>query len=254
MLSCHALTLSVPGRVLCRELTVAFEPGEVWAVLGRNGTGKSTLIHVLAGLAAPAGGTVELDGIALDRSAALVRARSVGVLLQIEDGTYWGSVAEYVLLGRYPHARAWTGYTRDDEAAAALALDAVGMAAYASRRYTTLSGGERQRVRIAQILAQDPRVLLLDEPLQHLDLAHQSHMVALIAARARKRRETAVMVLHEPLWIGRACTHALVFSGDGGAEAGTAEAMLTRERLERAYGCTLHEVTHGAGRSFVPGL
>ena len=254
MLRCIDLTLSVPGRVLCRSLSLTFEPGQVWAILGRNGTGKSTLIHALAGLHSPASGRVELNGAAMSRSSALARARSMGVLLQLEEGEYWGSAADYVLLGRYPHAGLWTGYTPDDLAAARGALDAVGMNDLAAHAYATLSGGERQRVRIAQILAQDPRVLLLDEPLQHLDLAHQAQVVSLIATRARERRDTALMVLHEPLWIGRACTHALILSGDGGAEAGPADVVLTRERLEQAYGCRLHEVVHGAGRSFVPAV
>lgn len=250
-LRCAELTLTVPGRVLCRDLSAAFEPGEVWAVLGRNGTGKSTLVHTLAGIAPPAGGRVELDGVTLSALAPRERARRVGVLLQIEDGTFWGSVVEYVLLGRFPHTPRWTGYAKEDLKLAHAALDAVGMRALGSRRYSTLSGGERQRARIAQILAQAPQIFLLDEPLQHLDLAHQAQILALMAARARAH-ETAVMVLHEPLWIGRACTHALIFGGDGTAEGGPAERLLTRERLEHAYGCRLQEVAHGAGRCFVP--
>ena len=250
-LTCVALTLAVPGRVLCRELSAAFEPGEVWAVLGRNGTGKSTLVHALAGIAAPAGGRVELDGVALSTLDPRERARRLGVLLQLEDGTFWGSVVEYVLLGRFPHAPRWTGYAKEDVEHAYAALDAVGMSAVASQRYATLSGGERQRARIAQILAQAPQIFLLDEPLQHLDLAHQAQILALMAGRARAKA-TAVMVLHEPLWIGRACTHALIFGGDGTVEGGPAAALLTRERLEHAYGCRLQEVAHGAGRCFVP--
>jgi iron complex transport system ATP-binding protein len=128
------------------------------------------------------------------------------------------------------------------------------MGTFAARRYTTLSGGERQRVRIAQILAQRPGIFLLDEPLQHLDLAHQALVLTLMGSRVREHRETAVMVLHEPLWIGRACTHALIFSGDGGVDAGPADALLTRERLEHAYGCSLREVAHGEGRCFVPNV
>ena len=250
-LRCAELTLAVPGRVLCRDLSAAFEPGEVWAVLGRNGTGKSTLVHTLAGIAAPAEGRVELDGVAVMALEARERARRVGVLLQLEEGTFWGSVVEYVLLGRFAHAPRWTGYAKEDLKHAHAALDAVGMSALGWQRYATLSGGERQRARIAQILAQAPQVFLLDEPLQHLDLAHQAQMLSLMAARARAR-ETAVMVLHEPLWIGRACTHALIFGGDGTVEGGPAERLLTRERLEHAYACRLQEVAHGAGRCFVP--
>ncbi|HEV7802039.1 MAG TPA: ABC transporter ATP-binding protein [Burkholderiales bacterium] len=252
MLRCVRLALSVPGRVLCRDVSVDFEPGQAWAVLGRNGTGKSTLIHVLAGLAAPAEGVVELGGSAVQAQPARARARALGVLLQIEHGTYWGSVGEYVLLGRFPHTRGWAGYSREDMDQAGAALDAVGMAGAIGQKFTTLSGGERQRVRIAQILAQNPQVFLLDEPLQHLDLAHQALVLGLIGARVRARRETAVMVLHEPLWIGRCCTHALILNGDGSTAAGSADQILTRERLEHAYGCRLREVGHGDGRSFVP--
>ena len=128
------------------------------------------------------------------------------------------------------------------------------MADYAQARYDTLSGGERQRVRIAQLLAQQPMLFLLDEPLQHLDLAHQALVLALMGERARERNETVVMVLHEPLWIGRACTHALVFSGDGTACSGPADDVLTRERLEQAYRCSLREITDSQGRSFVPNV
>lgn len=253
-LACVDVGLTVPGRVLCRGLDVRFEPGQVWAVLGRNGTGKSTLIHALAGLARPSTGRVELAGRALDRMGPMERARSVGVLLQLEEGAYWGSVFEYVLLGRFPHAAGWAGYTHEDREAAAGALEDMGMSGFAQRRLQSLSGGERQRVRIAQILAQRPNVFLMDEPLQHLDLAHQAHVLTLIASRVRDLDETAVMVLHEPLWIGRACTHALIFSGDGKVVGGVAADLLTRERLEHAYGCALSEVAHGEGRCFVPNV
>lgn len=252
MLRCTRLGLAVHERMLCRDLSVEFEPGQAWAILGRNGTGKSTLIHALAGLAAPAAGVVELRGVPVLEYDARVRACTLGVLLQMEGGTYWGTVEEYVLLGRFPHVQGWRGYGRADIDEARAALEAVGMADFAARQFATLSGGERQRVRIAQVLAQQPRLFLLDEPLQHLDLAHQAHVLNLIGARVRDRSETALMVLHEPLWIGRCCTHALILNGDGSADAGAAQDMLTRERLEHAYGCRLREVGHGDGRSFVP--
>lgn len=253
MLSCEGITLSVPGRVLCRGLSVTFGPGEVWAVLGRNGTGKSTLIHALAGLTRPAQGRLQLDGANLSALRPRERARAIGVLLQLEEGTYWGTVSEYVLLGRFAHLSPWHGYAAADVERGAAALEALGAAHLAPQPFSTLSGGERQRVRIAQVFAQEPHVFLLDEPLQHLDLAHQAHVVKLLSTRAREKDETVVMVMHEPLWIGRSCTHALVLTGEGVA-AGRAEEILTRERLEHAYGCRLREVSHVAGRSFVPDI
>jgi iron complex transport system ATP-binding protein len=254
MLSCEAVTLKVPGRVLCRNLSLRFGPGEVWAILGRNGTGKTTLIHALAGLSAPAAGRLLLDGRDLGALPPRERARAIGVLLQLEEGAYWGTAAEYVLLGRFSHASPWSGYSADDVAHARTALEALGVTALSEQPFGTLSGGERQRVRIAQLFAQAPRVLLLDEPLQHLDLAHQAQVLRLLAGRAREQAATAVMVMHEPLWIGRSCTHAVVLAGDGSAAAGAAGEILTRERLEHAYGCRLNEVPHGDGRSFVPDI
>jgi len=253
MLRCANLVLRVPGRTLCRNLDVTFEPGQVRAILGRNGTGKSTLLHTLAGLTPPAEGSVELelDGAVLPRQAR-VRSRALGVLLQIEEGTYWGTVAEYVLLGRYPHARAVAGYAREDFTQVQAALEAMRLLDLVQHRFATLSGGERQRARIAQIWAQHPRIYLLDEPLQHLDLAHQAHVLDLFAQRVREERATAIMVLHEPLWITRSCTHALILAGDTSAHGGEAREVLTRERLEHAYGCRLREVGDGAGRSFIP--
>jgi iron complex transport system ATP-binding protein len=252
MLRCIDLTLEVPGRVLCRSLSVSFGKGESWAVLGRNGTGKTTLLHALAGLRAPASGRVELDGRPIAAYSTRERAQRSGVLLQIEPGEYWGTAADYVVLGRHPHSAPLAGYTRADADAARAALDELAMGACAQRSFGTLSGGERQRVRVAQMLAQDAAVMLLDEPLQHLDLAHQAHVLKRVAARVRERLHTAIMVLHEPMWLGRCCTHALVLFGDGSAIAGPARETLTREHLERAYGCALTEIGSGTERCFLP--
>jgi iron complex transport system ATP-binding protein len=254
MLSCESVTLSVAGRVLCRDFSVRFGPAEVWAILGRNGTGKTTLIHALGGLSKPEAGRIALGECAVETLHARERARAIGVVMQMEEGAFWGTVEEYVLLGRFPHASPWSGYTARDVTRARTALEAVSLAALARRRFATLSGGERQRARIAQVLAQSPRIFLLDEPLQHLDVAHQAQVLALLALRARTNGETVVMVMHEPFWIGHSCTHAVVFAGDGTAAAGRADEILTRERLEHAYGCGLKQVLHGQGRSFVPDI
>jgi iron complex transport system ATP-binding protein len=251
-LSCAGLTLRVAGRVLMENFAVEFADGQIWAVLGRNGTGKSTLVHALAGLTKPSTGRIELDGAPLESLPPRDRARRLGILTQLEEGTFWGTVDEYVLLGRFPHANAWAGFGDEDVRVARAALAALRMSECAAQPYATLSGGERQRVRIAQILAQCAHIVLLDEPLQHLDLAHQAHVLDLVSSRVRDERHTAIMVLHEPLWIGSACTHAIVFTGDGKVEAGPAETLLTRERLERAYGCRLREIEHPRGRCFVP--
>jgi len=252
VLSCSHLTLAVPGRVLARDVGFEARPGEIWAVLGANGSGKTTLVHALGGLAPAPVGTVALDGAPLRAQAVRERAGLVGVLLQQEDAEFWGSALDYVLLGRFPRARTWFGWGREDEEAARAALAAVGLAHLAPRGYRTLSGGERQRARIAQLLAQDPRVFLLDEPLQHLDLRHQIAVLRLFGALAASRGKAVVMVLHDALWPARFCSHALLLHEAGRVESGAAAEMLSRERLERLYGCRLQEAGSGEERFFVP--
>lgn len=252
ILACRDVALEVPERILCRALSFTVSAGEVWAVLGKNGSGKTTLIHTVAGLQRQAAGTVMFDGAERDQCSGRQRARDIGVLLQHEEAEFWGSVLEYVLLGRFPHARSWFGWRREDEERALAALDAVSLASFAERRYATLSGGERQRARIAQLLAQAPRLLLLDEPLQHLDLRHQVGTLALFRDMARLQSRAVMMVLHDALWPARFCTHALLLYDDGKALAGPAREVLTRPHLERLYGCGLTEVEHDEGRYFVP--
>ncbi len=254
MLSCENLTLAVPGRVLCRGISFALGAGQLWAVLGKNGSGKTTLVHALAGLRRNAAHAVNLNGTALSSFTERQRAREIGVLLQQEDMDFWGSVLEYVLLGRFPHPRSWFGWRREDEASALAALEAVELAQLGGRGYLTLSGGERQRARIAQVLAQAPRIFLLDEPLQHLDLKHQARTLALFRRLAHEEACAVGMVLHDALWPARFCTHALLIYDDGRALAGPGREVLTRDNLERLYGCGLAELAQGEGRYFMPNV
>ena len=256
MLACKNLTLAVAGRTLCSDLELTVQPGDVWGVLGPNGSGKTTLLNALAGLAAPASGTVTIANEPLAAMNAIARARAVGVLPQHEESEFWGTALEYVSLGCFPNAPAWLGWQRDDEIVAHSALNQVGLAEFAARRYTTLSGGERQRVRFAQLLAQGPRYLLLDEPLQHLDLRYQMQMLGWVAALAQAHDQGdargVVMVLHDVLWPTRVCTHALLLDGAGGARAGVARDVLTQQNLETLFGCALQPAGDKPEAGFVP--
>lgn len=254
MLACNHITLAVAGRTLCRDLAFTVKPGEVWGVLGPNGGGKTTLLNVLAGLAVPARGSVTLDDQPLAAMSSVARARAVGVLPQHEESEFWGTALDYVSLGCFPQPHAWAawmGGQPDDDVTAHAALQRVGMAEFAARRYATLSGGERQRVRIAQLLAQSPRFLLLDEPLQHLDLRYQIQILDLMKAQAHddKPGRGVMMVLHDVLWPTRVCTHALLLDGAGGALAGVASEVLTQQNLESLFGCALSPADAGG---FVP--
>ena len=197
-------------------------------------------------------GAVFFRDTPLERFPGRALARSIGVLLQDEAQTFWGTVLEYVLLGRFPHAGSFAARAEDREAARQ-ALVLTGMAELSERPLATLSGGERQRVRIATLLAQAPQIYFLDEPLQHLDLPHQLAAMKLFRQLAQTGHGV-VMVLHEPLWASRFCDRALLLYDDGRAAGGAASALLTKNNLEDLYQCRLEELTTAHGNCYVPDL
>ena len=237
MLTVEALTLAVPGRTLLSGLSASFAPGQCWAVLGRNGSGKTTLLHALAGLSASHQGRVLLSGEPLAALPARQRARRIALLLQEEPDAFWGSVRDYVMLGRYPHDGGIAPQQGAEVGEVAQLLAVLELASMAERPCRTLSGGERQRARIAQTLAQAPDIYLLDEPLLHLDICHQSEIMRLFRTIAQQPK-LVIMVLHDP-WLARHyCDHVLLLSGDGGAVAKPAN-LVTQADLQAVYGCQL---------------
>jgi iron complex transport system ATP-binding protein len=238
MLRASGLTLSAGGSELVRGLDLSLQPGQCWALLGRNGSGKTSLIHALAGLRTPQAGEIALDGT---RLAALRRgdlARRVAVLLQDEQSDFWGSALDYVMLGRYPRSRSAWGRDEEGVARAQSLLAELDLADRAAQGYRTLSGGERQRARIAQALLQDADILLADEPLQHLDLRHQAQVMRALSARAAEGR-TVLAALHEPGLAARHCGFAVLLYDAGRASLGRSSDMLTQANLEALYRCRL---------------
>ena len=250
-LRAQKLTIAIGARVLCRDLTLELAAGELWGVLGCNGSGKTTLLHSLAGLTPATGGAITVDDRPLANYARRELGRSLGILLQREDQEFWGSVRDYVTLGRYPHARSLFGWHADDEAAVESALAAYELTALAAQTYVTLSGGERQRARLAQLWAQNPPLMLLDEPLQHLDLRHQLATLRLLRAATREAGAAAALVLHDLAFAGR-CDRILMLYGDGRHATGTAAELLQEERLEELYGCRVRAFGDGADAHFIP--
>jgi iron complex transport system permease protein len=178
-------------------ITLEVKAGEILALIGPNGAGKSSLLGVAAGLLRAQSGEVLLAGKPLSEFSRREAARQVGLVAQSGDLRFPLTVLEYVLAGRFARARAF-GFDAPREVAAALdALRATDAAQFAARYFDELSSGERQRVVLARSLAQEPRLLLLDEPTANLDLAHQSGLLRLVRRLARERHLGAVVVTHE---------------------------------------------------------
>jgi iron complex transport system ATP-binding protein len=247
----RGLALTVPGRTLVKELDLSLVPGQCWALLGRNGAGKSSLLLALAGLSRPASGTVLLDDKPLDAHPRRDVARRLGILLQHDAEDFWGSVLDFILLGRLPHGSGLLGADPGGVAQAHAAIDAVDLLEHANQPYRTLSGGERQRARIAQLLVQSPDYLLLDEPLSHLDLQHQLELMQLLAGLARAGR-TVIMALHEPLWAARFCDTALLMYDSGAFRHGAVHDVLSQDNLEALYHCRLEAVVGSVAPLYIP--
>jgi iron complex transport system ATP-binding protein len=248
MLEASGIGLSAGNRELIRALDLSLAPGQCWALLGRNGSGKSSLILALAGLRAPQSGRVALDGTPLAAYRRAELARRIAVLFQDEDTDFWGSVFDYVMLGRYPRSRSAWGRDEEGAALARRRLAELDLADRSLQAYRTLSGGERQRARIAQVLLQDAAVLLLDEPLQHLDLRHQGQVMRTLSGCAADGK-TVLAALHEPGHAARHCGFSLLLYDAGRASLGRSSDMLTQANLEALYQCRLEAA---APQGFLP--
>lgn len=190
------LTLKYQDTCIIRHLDIAFEPGSVTSIIGPNGCGKSTLLKALARQLKPAGGEVLLDHQPLFALSAKNVARQLSYMAQSQEQIDI-TVKELVGFGRTPHQPYWNHVSDRDREMTDWAMQATGLTAYRDRRLHTLSGGERQRVWIAMALAQQPGVLLLDEPTTYLDIAHQLEVMELVQGLNRQYKMTVIMVLHD---------------------------------------------------------
>jgi len=252
MIRAEYLDLRLGSRTLVQQLDWAARPGECWSIIGRNGAGKSTLLRTLAGLHRPDAGAVYIGGRALDQWAPEELARQRAFLAQSRHDAFSYSVIETVLSARHPYhgKRYWEG--SDDHQAAMSALASMEVADLAGRDVRTLSGGERQRVAIAALLAQDTALLLLDEPANALDLAHQVSVMGLLARLCREQGKTVVMIGHDLNLAYRISTHALLLMGDGRWQAGPIEETMQPALLGDYLGHPIDMLEHGGRRIFLP--
>lgn len=197
-LAAERLCAAIGGRTVLEDVSLTFAPGRCTAIIGPNGAGKSTLLRAASGLLRPSGGAVRLDGEDVRAMGRRRLAQKLAILPQHPQAPADLTVARLVELGRFPYRR-WLGRgdARADGEAIAWALEETRLSALRDRRVATLSGGERQRAWIAMALAQQPRILLLDEPTTYLDIAHQLEVMQIVRRVSRERRMTVVMVLHD---------------------------------------------------------
>ena len=247
------LMLSVPGRVLIRDLHWRVEPGERWCVIGRNGAGKSTLLRSMAGVQDLMNHYGSLCWRGQD--IALIPSEDLAHLRAYAEQTPTGAIGMRAI--DFVYAGLWAADRSLDEALALDCLSRCDVLHLAFASWHTLSGGEKQRVALAACFAQQAPALILDEPTSHLDIGHQIALLNSLTELSKQSNCAVVASLHDITLIGRGFTHALLFTSTGGDEgsyiAGTVEDVVNPFNLEKALGHPVQCVVTAEGRRvFIP--
>ena len=235
MLRAENITVRYGDYVVVDNLSFSLKEGQWLMLAGPNGAGKSTLIHAIS-QGAPYTGTVYLAGKDIRRYKPTQMAQKLGVLAQHNNVGYSYTVDEVVSLGRYAHSRGFLS-AKDDagEQRVENALRLTGLEELRHQSVLTLSGGELQRTFLAQVFAQDPETLILDEPANHLDLVYQKHIFSLIQEWLKQPGRAVVSVVHDLSLARRYGTHAVLMSHGKSIAQGTIAEVLTPQNLESVY-------------------
>jgi iron complex transport system ATP-binding protein len=246
MLSVEGLDFGFPGRTIGRDVSFTLQAGEVMCVLGPNGGGKTTLFRTLLGLLEPHAGSIRLDSSSLTTLSRAEIARRVGYVPQGHAGYFAFTVREFVLMGRTAHLGVFSVPGKQDRQVAERALESLGIAHLADKPVTEISGGERQLALVARALAQEPKLLVLDEPTASLDFGNQVRVLQRISALAA----SGISILfssHDPDHAFLCARRALLLAEGRVLEIGTPRAVIRPDTLERLYGVSVKVIDLGGG-------
>ncbi len=228
------------GEVRLRGVDLVLRAGELVCILGPNGAGKTTLLRVASGVLTPHSGEVTLLGKPLGQLGRADVARKLAVVEQMQELAMGFTVREVVAMGRAPHQGAWMRTTEADDAIIADALARCDLGPLADRPANALSGGEQKRVAVARALAQEPKILLLDEPGAFLDVRHQLDLYELLAAEVKERSLACMIVMHD-LNVAAQFADRVVLMKDGAVvAAGVIDEVMTWRTLKETFDADLY--------------
>lgn len=228
------LAFGYPGKRVGHDVSFALHPGEILCVLGPNGGGKTTLFRTILGLLAPFAGQVTIEGSDVATLSRTALAKRIGYVPQAHLGTFPFLVEDVVVMGRTAHVGLFATPSAKDRDIARAMLETLGIAHLASSVYTQISGGERQMTLIARALAQEPRVLVMDEPTANLDYGNQMRVLRQVSALA-KSGIAVLMSTHDPDQAFLCAERALMMHGGTTLRLGTPQDVITRETLRLVY-------------------
>jgi iron complex transport system ATP-binding protein len=245
MLNVQNLSAAYDDKIVLHDFNLQVGAGEIVTISGPNGSGKSTVLRCMAGLNKPRSGKVLLDGDDIFSIENRTRASKLAILPQHSEGGGGLTVEQMVLLGRTPHLPPYAKPSRRDHEFAEEAMEQTATADFANRPFTQLSGGERQRVLLARALAQQPKVLLLDEPTSNLDLQYQYQILQLVNNLARHKKLAIVLVLHQ-INLAAAISDTMLLLREGGftVASGAPDDVMTEANLAAVYDVPLKVIKH----------
>ncbi|MGQ9461650.1 MAG: ABC transporter ATP-binding protein [Candidatus Fervidibacter sp.] len=244
LLSVHGITVAYRAQPILRGVSFDVQRGDLVVVLGPNGTGKTTLLRTIAKVVSPKLGTVLLDGHDISTIPTRELMRTVSVVPQFEGSVFSFTVQDIVAMGRTPHVPPFAPLSQRDWQIVREAMEATDVWELRDRLFTELSGGEQRRVLIAKALAQEPQLLLLDEPTANLDLHYQLEVVELIQRLNKGRGITVLAVLHD-LNLAAMLGQRFILMHQGQIYAmGDADEVLTTQNIQQVYGVPIIVTRH----------
>lgn len=223
------------GNALIENLALDISPGQAWAVIGPNGAGKTSLLKTLAGLRPASNGHIHFQQRPLHEYSRRQIANQLGYLSENDAESFPLSVYDCVLSGSYSQHGRFTGPARQHHAACEHAIAQTHLNNFRQRPITHLSAGERRRVAIARLLVQQPRLALVDEPVNHLDIKQQLDMMDLLVENFLTRERALVVILHDIRIARKYCSHALILYGNGAWQAADISLLDDKKLLGRLY-------------------
>ncbi|MDQ0230358.1 ABC transporter ATP-binding protein [Metabacillus malikii] len=236
MIKTEKLNIGYEQELIVKELNIEIPDRKITALVGANGSGKSTILKTIARLMKPKSGTITIDGKAIHTQKTKDIAKQLAILPQNPIAPEGLTVYELVTFGRYPHQKGMASLTNTDRDIIHSALEMTGIIEFANRSIDQLSGGQRQRAWIAMALAQDTPILFLDEPTTFLDMAHQIEVLTILEKLNHEQGRTIVMVVHDLNHASRYAQHIVAIKKGTVIKSGNPYDVMKEEVLEEVFG------------------
>lgn len=233
MIAVHEFSLKNKERTLISNLNIDFKQGQLWAIVGKNGTGKTTLLNTLAGFMAYKQGHITIDGREISTLDSLSKAQQMAFLPQLLEASLNCTVKQSIAYGRYPWHKN-SEIRQQDSKIIQMVIGQMQLESIQDKSIQEISGGELRKVEIATVLAQDSKIMMLDEPLNHLDVSMRYHLMEHLQRLIKNK--LIIIVTHDIQYVQQYCTHVLMLQDNTNVKFGTASEMMTKDNLNNYLG------------------